>query len=96
MRTIFVAGVLVASMALPASAQTCDYTSNRGSYGVARDYPSSYAAYASRSAKSAGSKRHVKRSRSVYSTRGRYIGSDPDPRVRDQLRRDPSQGGNNQ
>jgi hypothetical protein len=26
---------------------------------------------------------------SVYDIRGRYIGSDPDPRVRDQLRRDP-------
>jgi hypothetical protein len=30
---------------------------------------------------------------SVYDVRGRYIGSDPDPRVRDQLRRDPTQGG---
>jgi hypothetical protein len=29
---------------------------------------------------------------SVYDTRGRYVGSDPDPRVRDQLRRDPTQG----
>jgi len=29
---------------------------------------------------------------SVYDVRGRYVGSDPDPRVRDQLRRDPSQG----
>jgi hypothetical protein len=29
---------------------------------------------------------------SVYDIRGRYLGSDPDPRVRDQLRRDPSQG----
>ena len=29
---------------------------------------------------------------SVYDTRGRYIGSDPDPAVRNQLRRDPSQG----
>jgi hypothetical protein len=29
---------------------------------------------------------------SVYDVRGRYIGSDPDPRVRDQLRRDPTQG----
>jgi hypothetical protein len=29
---------------------------------------------------------------SVYSVRGRYIGSDPDPLVRDQLARDPSQG----
>jgi hypothetical protein len=30
---------------------------------------------------------------SVYSIRGNYIGADPDPRVRDQLRRDPTQGG---
>ena len=29
---------------------------------------------------------------SVYDVRGRYIGSDPDPRIRDQLRRDPGQG----
>src|SRR5262245_32839960 len=28
----------------------------------------------------------------VYDTRGWYVGSDPDPRVRDQLARDPSQG----
>jgi hypothetical protein len=28
----------------------------------------------------------------VYEQRGNYIGSDPDPRVRDQMRRDPSQG----
>src|SRR5215467_2656860 len=29
---------------------------------------------------------------SVYSVRGRYIGSDPDPRVRNQLAHDPTQG----
>ena len=29
---------------------------------------------------------------SVYGPNGRYVGSDPDPRVRDQLARDPSQG----
>lgn len=28
----------------------------------------------------------------VYDIQGRYVGSDPDPLVRDQLRRDPSQG----
>src|SRR5262245_2032197 len=28
----------------------------------------------------------------VYDIQGRYIGSDPDPLVRDQLRRDPTQG----
>jgi hypothetical protein len=30
-------------------------------------------------------------SRAVYGERG-YVGSDPDPRVRDQLRHDPTQG----
>src|SRR5260221_897083 len=29
---------------------------------------------------------------SVYNIRGRYVGSDPDPHVPDQLRRDPTQG----
>jgi hypothetical protein len=29
---------------------------------------------------------------SVYNTRGRYLGADPDPRVRSQLAHDPSQG----
>jgi opacity protein-like surface antigen len=29
---------------------------------------------------------------SVYDTSGRYVGSDPDPTVRSQLARDPSQG----
>lgn len=28
----------------------------------------------------------------VYDTRGRYVGSDPDPTVRDQLARDPPPG----
>jgi hypothetical protein len=95
MRTMFVASTLVASMTLPAFAETCDYTGTRGSYGVSQNYPAAYVAYASRSAKRSGAKRHMKGSRSVYSTRGKYIGSDPDPRVRNQLRRDPSQGGNN-
>jgi hypothetical protein len=33
----------------------------------------------------------VPRPFSVYDTQGYYVGSDPDPRVRDQLARDPSQ-----
>jgi hypothetical protein len=92
MKTMFVASALIASMAVPAFAQTPDCAGQHGSYGVSRNYSGASAAYASRST---GAKRHVTRSRNVYSTRGRYIGSDPDPRVRDQLRRDPSQGGGN-
>jgi hypothetical protein len=71
---------VVASMTLPASALTCHYTSNGASYGVSQNYPVVYVAYASHSAKRSGIKRHMKRSRSLYSTRERYIGSDPDPR----------------
>jgi hypothetical protein len=36
--------------------------------------------------------RSYNRSYNVYDSRGNYIGRDPDPTVRDQLRRDPSQG----
>ena len=32
------------------------------------------------------------RSSSVYDTRGRYVGSDPDPTVRSQLSHDPTHG----
>jgi hypothetical protein len=59
----------------------------RGYYGAYAQvpppyYPSygSYGSYGNRSPYS------------VYNNRGQYIGSDPDPRVRDQLRRDPTQG----
>jgi hypothetical protein len=93
MKTIFAATALFASMALPATAQICENT--LVSYNVSRNYTGAYASYTSRSAKPSTTKRHVNRSRNVYSTRRRYIGSDPDPRVRDQLRRDQSQGGAN-
>jgi hypothetical protein len=95
MKTVFVATALFASMALPATAQICENTDTLVSYNVSRNYTGAYASYTTRSAKRSTSRRHVNRSRNVYSTRGRYIGSDPDPRIRDQLRRDQSQGGAN-
>jgi hypothetical protein len=36
--------------------------------------------------------RPMSRRNDVYNQRGEYVGSDPDPIVRDQLRRDPAQG----
>jgi hypothetical protein len=36
--------------------------------------------------------RMITRRGNVYDQRGNYVGTDPDPIVRDQLRRDPSQG----
>ena len=37
-------------------------------------------------------RRSLYRTRNVYDIRGRYIGRDPDPRVRSQLASDPAQG----
>ena len=37
-------------------------------------------------------RRSLNRGWTVYDTSGHYVGRDPDPRVRDQLRRDPRQG----
>jgi hypothetical protein len=36
--------------------------------------------------------RVINRRGNVYDQRGNYVGRDPDPTVRDQMRRDPSQG----
>jgi hypothetical protein len=82
MKTLITAVAVTAALGTPTFAQTRYQVQPRkpdiGSYG------------------SFGTKgpRTVHRSPySVYSIRGNYIGADPDPRVRDQLRRDPTQGG---
>ena len=65
----------------PIFAQTTGYTHN-----------DPYNAYARQVAPHA--RTHAWQSRDgVYGTAGQYIGSDPDPFIRDQLARDPSQGG---
>jgi hypothetical protein len=81
-RALIAAVAVTAALATPSFAQTRlqvpPQKPDVGSYG-------SYGTYGPRT---------IHRSPySVYSTRGNYIGADPDPRVRDQLRRDPTQGG---
>jgi hypothetical protein len=83
-RTLITAAAVTAALATPTFAQTRYQVQPRkpdidiGSYG-------SFGTIGPRT---------VHRSPySVYSIRGNYIGADPDPRVRDQLRRDPTQGG---
>jgi len=72
-----------AAVATPASAQVF-YDPGHGAYTFGRDYGSyGYGAYGARRGMGRGN---------VYSPRGHYIGRDPDPSVRQQLRRDPSQG----
>jgi hypothetical protein len=68
-----------------AYAQVPPYAAYYGAYAQAPYYstPSFYDLYGQRSPYPY----------SVYGVRGQYIGSDPDPRVRNQLARDPTQGG---
>src|SRR5262245_7958969 len=58
-------------------------------YGVWRS--PYYGAYAQQYGPYAGYGRYygLRTPYDVYDTRGRYVGSDPDPRIRDQLARDP-------
>jgi hypothetical protein len=81
-----------------AYAQARPYAAYYGAYAQARPYPAYYGAYAQASYYSTPGFYDLYGRRSpypysVYGVRGQYIGSDPDPRVRSQLARDPTQGG---
>ena len=80
MKTLIVTLAVTAALATPTFAQTRNqYGRDLNAYGSAGTY------YRSRDG------RMIDRRTSVYDERGNYLGSDPDPTVRDQLRRDPSQ-----
>ena len=85
MKTLLATVALAAVVASPALAQNWTQRQVRDPYG----------AYAAPYAYSNGydiQRRAPRRAFSVYDTQGNFIGSDPDPSVRDQLARDPSQG----
>jgi hypothetical protein len=93
----------VALATLVSSSAHAQYGNGRGYYGAYAQVPP-YAAYRSYGAYAQVPPYAAYRSYgangsygspypySVYGVRGEYIGSDPDPRVRNQLARDPSQG----
>ena len=89
MKILLTTVALAAVLAMPALSQTTRNQSRTyDPYAYARDLNGNPSDYQSRA--------RVRPSTSprndVYDTRGAYIGSDPDPLVRDQLRRDPGQG----
>jgi hypothetical protein len=87
--TVSLAAGLAAVMASPALAQNGNHRQVRNPYAASN----SYGAYA---AAPYGTYRPARPSArgsySVYDIRGHRIGSDPDPTVRDQIARDPTQG----
>ena len=81
MRTLIATLAVTAALATPTLAQTRSQVRDQS---VSQRDLSAYAR--SRDG------RMINRRGNVYDQRGHYIGSDPDPTVRDQLRRDPTQG----
>ena len=83
MRMLFTTVALSVALATPVLAQAGD----RAPEQLAQYQPraSDYNAYARVTPRGSMNRRNV------YGSHG-YVGSDPDPRVRDQLRHDPSQG----
>jgi opacity protein-like surface antigen len=85
MKKLLLAAVAVATLASPAFAQTANHHHDRNAYGA-------YAAQNGYTTDGYAQVRVGSRSGAVYDTRGRYIGSDPDATVRNQLSHDPTQG----
>jgi hypothetical protein len=81
MKMLLATVALAAAVATPATAQIVQRDWAPNGSGIRAPYAYPYA-----------NGRAYNRSNNVYDTRGKYIGRDPDPSVREQLRRDPTQG----
>jgi hypothetical protein len=82
------AGVAALLASSPALAQNGTHRHARHPHAASQ----SYGAYAAQPGFNSYGRATPSNSYNAYDTRGRYIGSDPDPRVRDQLASDPTQG----
>jgi len=85
MKTLLASVALIAAIASPALAQTANGGQNRFTSTYATPYANSYAYQVDR-------RRSNNPAHDVYSVTGHYLGSDPDPAVRNQLARDPASG----
>ena len=90
MRTIITTLALTVALATPALSQTRNQVRPYDPSVYGRDL-NSYG-YANGNIDRSRDHRSLNRRNDVYDQRGNYVGSDPDPVVRDQLRRDPVQG----
>jgi hypothetical protein len=89
MRTLLTTLAVTVALATPALSQTRDQVRPYDSSVYGRDL-NGYGSWGTYSR--FRDQRPLNRRNDVYNQRGDYVGSDPDPIVRDQLRRDPAQG----
>jgi hypothetical protein len=87
MKTLIATLAVTAALATPTFAQTRNQVRPYDESIYGRDLN----AYGSAGTNRSRDGRMIDRRSNVYDQRGNYVGSDPDPTIRDQLRRDPSQ-----
>jgi hypothetical protein len=91
-KTILAAATLIAVAASsPALAKTTHKSTHKTTHHVSHNEVRPVDAYAA-AYPNVRTRRTNLGPNDVYDVRGRYIGSDPDATIRDQLARDPSQG----
>jgi hypothetical protein len=91
-KAILAAATLVAvAVSSPALAKTTHKTTHKTKHHVSYNEVRPVDAYAA-AYPNVQTRRVNHGSNDVYDVRGRYIGTDPDAAIRDQLARDPSQG----
>jgi len=92
MKVLFTALAMAVTLATPALSQTADRPSQNERVRTSDPYVYGRESRANQNANRAREQRSANSRNDVYGLRGEYIGSDPDPIIRDQLVRDPSQG----
>jgi hypothetical protein len=90
--TVSLAAGLAAIIASPALAQNGTHRQSRDAYAASNPFAAYAAPYNNGRSYRATQRPSARGSYDVYDIRGHYVGSDPDPTIRDQLARDPGQG----
>jgi hypothetical protein len=91
MKVVFTALALAVTLATPALSQTADRPSQNHQARTSDPYVYERDSRTNQTINRAREQRSLNSRNDVYSLRGEYLGSDPDPIVRDQLVRDPTQ-----
>jgi hypothetical protein len=91
MKVLFTALAMAVTLATPALSQTTD-RSQGDQLRTSDPYVSGRESSGNQNTKRVREQRSNNSRNDVYTLRGTYLGSDPDPVVRDQSGRDPSQG----
>jgi hypothetical protein len=91
-KTILAAATLAVAFASPALAKTTHKTTHKSTHHMSRHEVRAVDAYAAAYPNARTKRPSHSSTNDVYDIRGRYVGTDPDATIRDQLARDPSQG----